>query len=63
MTKTTLLPSNQELIEVVKTMDPPPEYGFGAFIFRTEYRRSTRGGRNGGDSGAWRVRLRSAYEE
>jgi hypothetical protein len=33
MTKTTLLPSNEELIEVGKTMDPPPEYVYRRFHF------------------------------
>jgi hypothetical protein len=33
VTKTTLLPSNEELIEVGKTMDPPPEYVYRRFHF------------------------------
>ena len=32
--KTTLLPSNEELIEVGKTMDPPPEYVYRRFHFQ-----------------------------
>ena len=34
VTKTTLLPSNEELIEVGKTMDPPPEYVYRRFHFQ-----------------------------
>lgn len=34
VTKTTLLPSNEELIELGKTMDPPPEYVYRRFHFQ-----------------------------